>query len=168
MMTSDQKNNRIYLKDYAAPDFHISKTELEFDLNKNRTRVRSRLQIERNGAHHRPLVLHGEKLDLISVSLNHQKLNGNDWVRSDSTLTLDLDTDHAVLEIETEINPAANSELSGLYASADTLCTQCEPEGFRRITYFLDRPDVLSQYRVTLRALSRIIRSAVTAFNRNP
>ena len=153
MMTSDQKNNRIYLKDYAAPDFHISKTELEFDLNKNRTRVRSRLQIERNGAHHRPLVLHGEKLDLISVSLNHQKLNGNDWVRSDSTLTLDLDTDHAVLEIETEINPAANSELSGLYASADTLCTQCEPEGFRRITYFLDRPDVLSQYRVTLRAL---------------
>ncbi len=146
-------SQRIYLKDYAPPDYTIAKTELHLNLDRTRTRVRARLTVQKNGEHDRPLVLHGEKLDLISLSLSGEKLNGNDWQRNDESLTLLRSFTEGELEIETEINPAANSELSGLYASADTLCTQCEPEGFRRITYFLDRPDVLSVYRVTLTAV---------------
>ena len=115
--------------------------------------MRSCLKVEKSGAHHRPLVLHGEKLNLIRVKVNGETLDPASYHRDDTALTLNLIEPETTLEIETEINPAANSELSGLYASADTLCTQCEPEGFRRITYFLDRPDVLSVYRVTLRAL---------------
>lgn len=152
MSKDAELSQRIYLKDYAPPDYRISTIELDFRLDRARTRVLSRLSVHRSGDHARPLVLHGEKLDLIRISLDGKELNSNDWQRDDQTLTLNRAFEQAKLEIETEINPAANSELNGLYASADTLCTQCEPEGFRRITYFLDRPDVLSVYRVTLTA----------------
>jgi aminopeptidase N len=152
MAAKQKRAQRIYLKDYKPADFRIPTIELELDLDREKTRVRSRLTIERAGGHNRPLVLHGEKLDLISIKVNGQALDTQHYQRDDATLTLSLDEPQTTLEIETEINPAANSELNGLYASADTLCTQCEPEGFRRITYFLDRPDNLSVYRVSLRA----------------
>ena len=153
-MAAKQKSaQRVYLRDYAPPDYRIPGIELQVDLDRERTRVRSCLQVERSGDHQRPLVLHGEKLSLISVKINGETLDPTNYHRDDTTLTLNLREPTTTLEIETQINPAANSELNGLYASADTLCTQCEPEGFRRITYFLDRPDVLSVYRVTLRAL---------------
>ncbi|MGE4659401.1 MAG: aminopeptidase N, partial [Arenicellales bacterium] len=153
-MAATQKHaQRVYLRDYAPPDYRIPGIELQVDLDREQTRVRSCLKVERSGDHHRPLVLHGEKLDLISVKINGETLDPASYHRDDTTLTLNLREPATTLQIETEINPRANSELNGLYASADTLCTQCEPEGFRRITYFLDRPDVLSVYRVTLRAL---------------
>jgi aminopeptidase N len=153
-MAARQKSaQRVYLRDYAPPDYRIPGIQLQVDLDRERTRVRSCLAVERSGDHQRPLVLHGEKLDLISVKINGETLDPAKWHRDETTLTLNLREPTTTLQIETEINPAANSELNGLYASADTLCTQCEPEGFRRITYFLDRPDVLSVYRVTLRAL---------------
>ena len=153
MATTPKHAQRVYLRDYCPPDYRISCIELWVDLDRERTRIRSCLKVERSGEHHRPLVLHGEKLNLIYVKINGETLDPANYRRNDTTLTLDLSEPETTLEIETEINPAANSELNGLYASADTLCTQCEPEGFRRITYFLDRPDVLSVYRVTLRAL---------------
>ena len=153
MAAKQKRAQRIYLKDYKAADFRIPTIALEFDLEREKTRVRSRMTVERSGDHDRPLVLHGEKLDLIGIKVNDQALEKHHYQCDDSTLTLSLSDPDTTLEIETEINPAANSELNGLYASADTLCTQCEPEGFRRITYFLDRPDNLSVYRVTLRAL---------------
>lgn len=153
MAAKQKRAQRIYLKDYKAADFRIPAIALELDLEQEKTRVRSRLNVKRSGDHDRPLVLHGEKLDLISIKVNGQVLEKHQYQCDDSTLTLSLNEPDTTLEIETEINPAANSELNGLYASADTLCTQCEPEGFRRITYFLDRPDNLSVYRVTLRAL---------------
>ena len=153
-MPAIQKHTRrVYLRDYSPPDYLIPAIELQVDLDRERTRVRSYVKVERSGDHHRPLVLHGEKLNLIRVKVNGETLDPASYHRDDTALTLNLSEPQTTLEIETEINPAANSELSGLYASADTLCTQCEPEGFRRITYFLDRPDVLSVYRVTLRAL---------------
>jgi len=153
-MSAKQKcAERIYLKDYKPADYRIPAIELELDLDREKTRVRSRLTVDRAGDHNRPLVLHGEKLDLVSIKVNGQALDPQHYQRDDTTLTLFLGEPQTTLEIETEINPAANSELNGLYASADTLCTQCEPEGFRRITYFLDRPDNLSVYRVSLRAL---------------
>lgn len=153
-MAAIQKHTqRVYLRDYRPPDYQIPAIELQVDLDRERTRVRSCLKVEKSGDHHRPLVLHGEKLNLIRVKVNGETLDPASYHRDDTALTLNLIEPETTLEIETEINPAANSELSGLYASADTLCTQCEPEGFRRITYFLDRPDVLSVYRVTLRAL---------------
>ena len=143
MATKQKRSERIYLKDYKPADFRIPTIELELGLEREKTRVRSRLTVERTGDHNRPLVLHGEKLDLISIKVNGQALDTQHYQRDDATLTLSLSESETTLEIETEINPAANSELNGLYASADTLCTQCEPEGFRRITYFLDRPDNL-------------------------
>ena len=152
MTNTPDKAQRTYLKDYTPPDYLIPKIELDFDLGEKETRVRTQLWITRNGHHSRPLILNGEKLELASVALDGKVLDPQQWQRDDVTLTLLAVPARFTLDLETVISPIANTELSGLYASADTLCTQCEPEGFRRITYFLDRPDVLSVYRVTLRA----------------
>ena len=155
MATTEHASERTYLSDYRPPDYYIPRVDLVFDLDENKTRVRATLQITRNGVHSRPLVLNGERLILASLTLNGQPLGPKQWHADEKTLTLNKVPESFTLIIETIINPAANSELSGLYSSRDTLCTQCEPEGFRRITYFLDRPDVLSVYRVTVRAVKK-------------
>ena len=155
MATTEHASERTYLSDYRPPDYYIPRVDLVFDLDENKTRVRATLQITRNGVHSRPLVLNGERLILASLNLNGQALGPKQWHADEKTLTLNKVPESFTLIIETIINPAANSELSGLYSSRDTLCTQCEPEGFRRITYFLDRPDVLSVYRVTVRAAKK-------------
>ncbi len=135
----------IYLKDYKAPDYWIDHVSLIFDLEATQTRVTSRLVVRRNGDHTRPLVLDGsDVLALISASLAH-KLSGDKLVITETAAAFEL-------EIVTQINPSANSQLMGLYMSGGLFCTQCEAEGFRRITYFLDRPDVMARYHVTLRA----------------
>ena len=131
-------------EDYRPPDWYVPEMRLDFDLGIGRTRVRATLQVERNGEHDRPLRLDGDGLNLVSV-----KADG-EWRMDGPNLVIDLATNRAAVETEVEIAPAANTKLMGLYASNGMLCTQCEAEGFRRITFFPDRPDVLTKYRVRM------------------
>jgi aminopeptidase N len=143
----------IYLKDYAAPDFLIEHTELRFDLAAEDTHVRSRLRIRRNPVSVKitpNLILMGENLSLESIAIDDEILSDTHYTLDKNRLTIIPPRDEFILEISNRINPVSNTALSGLYASKGMLCTQCEAEGFRRITWFLDRPDVMSTYAVTL------------------
>ena len=140
-------------EDYAAPAFWIRSVELTFDLDGAKTLVASRLHIERNHAYGaQPLRLHGEALTLLRVMADGESVA----FRHDTDGSLVVDnppaTDSFTLEIRNTCAPDRNTQLSGLYTSGSGLFTQCEAEGFRRITYFLDRPDVMAVYTVTLRA----------------
>src|SRR5689334_21034757 len=134
-------------EDYRPPDWLVPELELEFDLGTERTVVRATLSVERNGEHARPLRLDGSELKLLSV-----KVDGNDgkWRLEAEQLIVEIEGSRATVETEVEIAPSANTKLMGLYASNGMLCTQCEAEGFRRITFFPDRPDVLSRYGVRM------------------
>ena len=136
--------------DYRPPDWLVPSIELDFALDLTATRVRARLAVERNpeGSGTATLRLNGDGLAVQSLSLDGQHFNS--WRSEGDDLLIELPGERHTIEIETRINPAANTQLSGLYASNGMLCTQCEAEGFRRITYFPDRPDVLSRYRVRL------------------
>jgi aminopeptidase N len=134
-------------EDYRPPDWLVPEIRLDFDLGAERTTVRATLEVVRNGGHDHPLRLDGDGLKLLSV-----KVDGQDggWRLEEPQLVIDLAGERATIETEVEISPAANTRLMGLYASGGMLCTQCEAEGFRRITFFPDRPDVLSKYRVRM------------------
>jgi aminopeptidase N len=138
-------------EDYRPPDWLVPRIALEFELDPERTRVRSRLEVERNGAHDRPLVLNAEGLALLSVTVDGTPADCR--VEGDIlTVPLAAAVSAAVIETVAEIGPRANTQLMGLYESGGILCTQCEAEGFRRITPFPDRPDVLSRYSVRMSA----------------
>jgi aminopeptidase N len=141
-------------QDYQAPAYRIRSAELTFDLDPAKTIVASRLAIVRNGeqAAGAPLVLHGDGLTLLRVLANGESVSFRH--ADDGALVIDNppDTDAFTLEIRNTCCPEKNSALSGLYTSGGGFFTQCEAEGFRRITYFLDRPDVMAVYTVTLRA----------------
>ena len=139
--------------DYTAPAFWIDSVDLTFDLEPNKTRVLNKMVLRRNAdLASQALRLDGEDLNLARVLVNGQgtsfKLEGNQLVLEN----LPEGHEPFALEIFTTCNPIKNTQLSGLYVSQDTFFTQCEAEGFRRITYFLDRPDVMSLFSVTLRA----------------
>ncbi|MDP9085585.1 MAG: aminopeptidase N, partial [Pseudomonadota bacterium] len=136
-------------KDYRAPDWLVPEVALDFTLDPEQSVVRSLLTVERNGAHGRPLRLEGDGL-----TLNWLKVDGIvvDPVRDGDALLIDLSGSCATIESEVTLNPAANSKLMGLYESGGILCTQCESEGFRRIAFHPDRPDVLSRYRARMSA----------------
>src|SRR5574343_446840 len=140
-------------EDYAAPAYWIDSVELTFDLDPAKTRVLNRMVLRRNAdVPAQPLRLHGEDLNLARVLVNGQgtsfKMDGGQLVLEN----LPEGTDAFALEIFTTCVPVKNTKLMGLYVSNDSFFTQCEAEGFRRITYFLDRPDVMAMYTVTLRA----------------
>jgi aminopeptidase N len=143
----------VHRASYQAPAFWIRAVELSFDLDPAKTIVASRLSIERNpdAAPGQPLVLHGEELNLLRVMCNGEGLF---FRHENDTLTIDNPPaqDQFVLEIRNTCAPEKNKQLSGLYTSGTGFFTQCEAEGFRRITFFLDRPDVMAVYTVTLRA----------------
>ncbi len=137
-----------YLKDYQKPHYSIHQTHLEFDIHDEYTQVTNTMHVYRepNTPDNAPLVLNGEQQELISVSLNGAPLTPNHYQRNDEHLTLqNLPTDFT-LTIVSRLNPAANTALEGLYRSGDMLCTQCESHGFRKITYYIDRPDVMSLF----------------------
>ena len=146
----------IHLKNYRPPAYLIDKVDLDVVLDKTRTRVRSRLAIRPNpDARGRPgpLRLDGESLELAGIALDRIPLGRNDYKISDTGLTLvKPPAEPFTLEITTFVNPEANKALQGLYRTNNVYCTQCEAEGFRRITYFLDRPDVLATYTVRIEA----------------
>jgi aminopeptidase N len=139
-------------EDYAAPAFFIRAVDLTFDLDPAKTIVASRLQIERNPDRPRqPLRLHGEELVLLRVQADGASVS---FRHEGGELVIDNppEADRFALEIRNTCAPDKNTALQGLYTSAGGFFTQCEAEGFRRITYFLDRPDVMAVYTVTLRA----------------
>ncbi|MEO1168263.1 MAG: aminopeptidase N [Pseudomonadota bacterium] len=139
-------------EDYRPPDWLVPDIALDFQLDPARTLVRARLSVIRNGGHDAPLRLDGEGLQLLEVWRDGEKLDEGDWQLDEESLTVPIDSDEAVVETLVEIAPDKNSQLMGLYASSGILCTQCEAEGFRRITFFPDRPDVLSRYSVRMEA----------------
>ena len=142
----------IRLSDYRPPAFLVDEVELDFDLQPSATGVRARLRLRRNGGHAEPLRLDGERLKLRSVAVDGRALGPGDYEVSDLDLTIPNAPDAFVLETEVEIDPQGNTALEGLYMSGGRFCTQCEPEGFRKITYWPDRPDVLSRFTVRMAA----------------
>lgn len=139
----------VKLKDYQPPDWLVPEVLLEFDLGAAVTVVRATLTVVRNGVHDRPLMLDGSRLETQWVAVDGQRVNA---VPEGDRLALAIDGDRAVVTTEVHIKPAANTRLMGLYATEGRLVTQCEAEGFRAITWFPDRPDVLSRYTVRLAA----------------
>ncbi len=146
----------IRLKDYKPSDYLIDHVSLDVDLNPAATRVVSTLKLRPNPASKTigaPLKLDGEELELKSVAINGEVIGDNGYSVSEKQLIIaDVPEGPFEITVETVCNPDANTALSGLYRSSDIYCTQCEAEGFRRITYFLDRPDVLATYQVRLEA----------------
>jgi aminopeptidase N len=134
-------------EDYQPPDWLVPEIELDFDLDAERTRVRATLNVVRNGEHDRPLRLDGDALELVSVTVDGEAA---DHRIEGSQLVIDIAGERATVATEVIIRPATNTKLMGLYASGGMLCTQCEAQGFRRITFFPDRPDVLSKYLVRM------------------
>ncbi|HEY4986685.1 MAG TPA: aminopeptidase N, partial [Bradyrhizobium sp.] len=141
----------VRLKDYRAPDYRIAEISLDFILEPLATRVTATSKVKRVGGA-APLVLDGEEMKLISVAIDGRKLQASEYSLSDEALTLHKLPDTFMLEIVTEFAPENNTALSGLYTSKGIFCTQCEAEGFRRITYFLDRPDNLAVYTTRIEA----------------
>ncbi len=147
----DQQSKTIYLKDYQEPDFLIDHVDLSFELEEEQTRVVAILQLKKQfSGVTRPLLLVGECLELGEVKLDSQLLDSSAYKVTETDLTLFDVPDRFTLEIETYIKPQENFSLEGLYKSSGNYCTQCEAEGFRKITYFLDRPDVMSLFTTTI------------------
>jgi aminopeptidase N len=146
----------IRLADYQPPAYLIDTVDLVFELGAEDTRVKSRLRIRRNPAlAERGAALHldGEALELVSLALDGEPLGANRYrLEPEGGLILADVPDAFTLDVETRIAPQSNTALSGLYVSGGNFCTQCEPEGFRRITYFIDRPDVMARYTTTITA----------------
>lgn len=160
---------KTFLKDYQQPEYLIRKIDLNFDLYENRVVVHSKLAVVRNPAsasHSGRVLLHGEKLKLLSVKLNGKVLEASEYTLSEKSLELSCPEEAATVEIETEIYPQENKTLEGLYKSDEIFCTQNEPEGFRKITYFIDRPDVMAVY--TTRITAEKKRYPVLLANGNP
>jgi len=141
-----------YLKEYTPPPFLLDSVELRFELDEQATRVQATGRYRRNPATEAEAVLRldGEALELLALRLDGRALEPGDYTADDTGLTLHRAPDAFTLEVETRIDPAANTALEGLYLSGGNLCTQCEAEGFRKITYFPDRPDVMAVYTTTL------------------
>ncbi|EKN4690498.1 aminopeptidase N [Yersinia ruckeri] len=137
-----------YRHDYRAPDYTITDIDLNVELDAQKTTVTAVSKVKRQGAEQAPLVLNGEDLTLLSVSVN-----GQPWLHyreQDNLLFIEQLPEQFTLTIVNDIHPASNTALEGLYLSGEALCTQCEAEGFRHITYYLDRPDVLARFTTTI------------------
>ncbi|HEX6114759.1 MAG TPA: aminopeptidase N [Geminicoccaceae bacterium] len=145
----------VRLEDYRPPDYLVEEVELRFGLEPAATEVRARLMMRRNpaaGEGARPLVLDGQELELLALALDGESLGSNRFQVDDDHLIVHDVPAAFTLETAVRIHPDANTALEGLYVSNGVFCTQCEPEGFRKITYFPDRPDVMARYRVRIEA----------------
>ncbi|KZC99617.1 MULTISPECIES: aminopeptidase N [unclassified Thalassospira] len=151
-----EQPQEIRREDYKEPDFIVEKVELVFDLDRDVTNVKSRLFMAANPVRGTgkgdEVFLHGEDMKLLSVTLNEARLASSDFTVDQEGLRFKAPGQNFIAELETQISPANNTRLEGLYVSQSAFCTQCEAEGFRRITYFPDRPDVMATYKVTINA----------------
>jgi len=141
-----------FRKDYLPPNFQVDSVALEFDLEEEQTIVRAKIAMARSGAAGAPLVLNGEELETLSVAIDGVNRSSDGYALDGEELTIPDVPDRFTLETTVRIHPEKNTSLMGLYKSSGNFCTQCESEGFRRITWFLDRPDVMATYQVTLTA----------------
>ena len=148
----DAAPSAIYLKDYTPPHYWIETVDLVFELGEVHSLVTSTLKCVRNSAFRtgQPLVLQGEQLELVSVKLDGETLDKSAYVVTDKGLTIADAPERFKLEIVTRIQPQNNTSLEGLYQSSGNFCTQCEAEGFRKITYYADRPDVMALFSTTI------------------
>lgn len=167
MKDLDQQAKTIYLKDYQQPDFWVEHVDLTFDLEEEKTQVISKLKIKkREASAASSLVLMGECLDLGVVKINDEVVAKNQYVVTDTSLEIFNVPDVFNIEIETFIKPQENFSLEGLYKSSGNYCSQCEAEGFRKITYFLDRPDVMALF--TTKIIANKEKYPVLLSNGNP
>jgi len=151
MRLDDDAPKPVRLADYAPPAYLVDHIDLRFDLDPATTRVSARLALRRNpDGEGGPLVLNGEHLELRSLALDGEGLGPDAYEVNARTLTIPQVPERFELDVVTEIHPEANTALEGLYTSSGNFCTQCEAEGFRRITYFPDRPDVMARYSTTI------------------
>lgn len=156
----DSQPSTVYLKDYRVPDYLIDKTDLVFDLDPQATLVKSKLKVRRNPSFSTaegeaslpPLWLDGIDLELLSVSVDGELLPAQRYQEKPGGLLLNVDRPEFELEVQTRISPESNTSLDGLYLSNGMYCTQCEAEGFRKITFYPDRPDVMSIFTTTIMA----------------
>jgi aminopeptidase N len=142
----------INLSDYRPPAFLVDEVHLTFQLSSKATRVKAKLAVRRNGDHAEPLRFNGERLKSISVGIDGRTLAEGERTIDSEWLTIPDAPDAFTLETEVEIDPEGNKALEGLYMSGGRFCTQCEAEGFRKITFWPDRPDVLSRFTVRIEA----------------
>ncbi len=142
-------NNTIHLKDYTQPSHHIRHTDMTFEIFDEHTLVINRMQITRSDKSAGSIYLNGEGLKLLCVKIDDVKAEGQ-FTKTDKGMDLICDKDEFVLQVVTKIYPDDNTTLEGLYRSGTILCTQNEPEGFRHITYFIDRPDNMSTFTTTI------------------
>ncbi|KRB93829.1 aminopeptidase N [Noviherbaspirillum sp. Root189] len=143
----------IYRKDYTPPTYWVDTVEMGFDLDPDLTRVATRLTMRRNTeSRNKSLVLYGDSLELVQLRMNGKEVAKRGYALGNGILEIFNAPDSVTLEIETAIHPNQNTSLMGLYTSNGNFFTQCEAEGFRKITFFPDRPDVMAKYKVMLRA----------------
>ncbi len=155
MMMRTEQAPPIRLQDYRPPEWLVDTVHLDVSLHPTASRVRARLALRPNRATGAPapLVLDGDGLNLVSVAIDGVPLAQDAYVATPDRLTISQAPPGPFrLELETLVDPSANTQLSGLYRSSETYCTQCEAEGFRRITYFPDRPDVMAIYTTRIEA----------------
>jgi aminopeptidase N len=153
-MMRTEEHRPVRLEDYRPPDWLVDTVDLDVALDPNATRVRAKLKVRPNPkAAPAPLILDGDELKLVSLHLDGKPLPAENFVATPERLTIAQPPQRAFeLQIETVIDPTGNTQLMGLYRAGSTYCTQCEAEGFRRISYFLDRPDVMSVYTTRIEA----------------
>ena len=143
----------IYRKDYTPPNYWVRTVQMGFDLDPSATRVATRITLERNAdSVEKAIVLYGEEVELVQIRLNGKVLAKRDYALKNGILRIPTTVSEITLDVETLIRPDKNTSLMGLYVSNGNFFTQCEAEGFRKITYFPDRPDVMAKYTVILRA----------------
>ncbi len=153
MQAREAKIQPTYRKDYRAPDYGIEAVELDFDLREGEAFVEATLAVRRRaGVGDVPLVLQGEGLETLEVAIDGRVLDAEAYRIDGETLEIAGVPARFELKTRVRIKPDANKTMSGLYRSSGNFCTQCEAEGFRRITWFLDRPDVMARYRVRIEA----------------
>src|SRR5512134_2597790 len=140
----------IHLKDYSPPAFRVDSVELDVDIREDHALVKARLAIRRNSSG--PLILDGDELELVSVALNGELLVKGEFSLTPDKLTIPEVPGEFTLDTVSRILPHKNTKLEGLYATQNGFVTQCEAEGFRRITWFIDRPDVMARYTTTVHA----------------
>ena len=133
-----------FLADYSPSNFTIETVNLTIDLDDTKTQVINELTVNRQGEHQEKLILDGEQLTLVSVSIDDKQLSTDQYEQLDNSLVITTKKNNFKLTIVTEINPVDNTSLEGLFKSGEAFCSQCEAEGFRRISYYLDRPDVMA------------------------
>ena len=152
-----EKKEAVFLQDYQSPSYRVETVALRFELGEESTIVRAGLSMRRYGKTRpdAPLVLDGQGFELLILRIDGRTLAESEYLVDAESLTIATVPESFTLEVETRLQPHKNTSLEGLYRSSGNFCTQCEAQGFRRITYYPDRPDVMARFTTTIVADKR-------------